>query len=130
VAHDVVDMPVEEDPRQWFCEVICFINCSIDAFQDNEVPLNPLTEDVVPNVHVAGATSWFLRVSHSRTSIIVFVEPAGCLLGNVEVPKDAVHVKKHFAQFVCGHEFRLGGGGGNGILELSLVSHRCASKFD
>ncbi len=109
VAHDVVDVPVEEDAREEFCEVVRFVNCGIDAFQDNEVLLNPFTEEVVSNVHVAGATSWFLRVSHSSTGIIVFVEPTGSFLENVEVPKNAAHVKEHFAEFVRCHEFRFSG---------------------
>ncbi len=86
VSHYIVDMSVEEDPRKEFGEVIHFVDCSINQFKDNEVSFDPFTKDLVPDVHMTSATSWFLSVSHSRTSIVVFVELAGGLLRNVEVP--------------------------------------------
>jgi hypothetical protein len=86
VSHCIVDMSVEEDPRKKFGEVIRFVDRSIDPFEDNEVSFDPFTKDVVPDVHMTSATSQFLSVSHSRTSILVFVEPASGLLRNVEVP--------------------------------------------
>jgi hypothetical protein len=86
VSHYIVNMSVEEDPRKEFGEVIRFVDRSINPFKDNEVLFDPFTKDVVPDVHMTSATSRFLSISHSRTSIIVFVEPAGGLLRNIEVP--------------------------------------------
>jgi hypothetical protein len=79
-------MSVEKDPRKEFGEVIRFVDRSINPFEDNEVSFNPFTKDMVPDVHMTSATSRFLSVNHSRTSIVVFVEPVGGLLRNVEVP--------------------------------------------
>ena len=85
VSHYIVDVSVEEDSRKEFGEVIHFVDCSIYPFEDNEVLFNPFTKDVVPEVHMTSATSQFLSISHGRTSIVVFVEPAGGLLRNVQV---------------------------------------------
>jgi hypothetical protein len=32
---------MEEDPREEFCEVICFIDGGINPFEDNKIALNP-----------------------------------------------------------------------------------------
>jgi hypothetical protein len=86
VSHYIVDVSVEEDSRKEFGEAIRFVDRNIDPFEDNEVLFDPFTKDVVPDVHMASATSRFLSISHSRTSIVVFIEPAGGLLRNVQVP--------------------------------------------
>ncbi len=86
VSHYIVNVSVEEDSRKEFGEVIRFVDRSIDPFEDNEVSFNPFTKDVVPDVHMTSATSRFLSISHSPTSIVVFIEPAGSRLRNVQVP--------------------------------------------
>ncbi len=41
VTHDVVNVPMEEDLRQEFCEVICFVDGCINLLKYDKIMLYP-----------------------------------------------------------------------------------------
>ncbi len=92
MSHDTVNVAMKQNVLKGFGEVISFVNCRVDAFEDQKVTFHPLTKYVVTDVHVPRPASGLLGVGHSGTCIIVFVKSASGLLRNIEVPEDAVDI--------------------------------------
>ncbi len=93
MSHDTVnDVAMKQNVLKGFGEVISFVNCCVDAFEDQKVAFHPFTKYVVTDVHVPRPASGLLGVGHSGTCIIVFVKCASGLLRNIEVPEDAADV--------------------------------------
>ena len=68
-----INVTMEENALEWFGEVVCFVNRRVDAFEDQEVALDPFTKYVVSYIHVPRPASRLLSVGHSGTCIVVFI---------------------------------------------------------
>ena len=44
MAHNPINVTMEENALKWFGEVVCFINSRVDAFEDQEVAFDPFTK--------------------------------------------------------------------------------------
>jgi hypothetical protein len=84
------------------------IHGCINPFQEDKILFHPLAKSKMLDVNVSSLTSRFLRVGHSRASIIVFVCDGGSFLWNVEVPQNATDKEAHSADVRGCHELSLG----------------------
>jgi hypothetical protein len=97
MSHDTVNVAMKQNALKGFGEVISFVNCRVNAFEDQEVAFHPFTKYVVADVHVPHPAGGLLSVGHSSTCIVVFVECASGLLRNIKVPEDAADLKEHLS---------------------------------
>ncbi len=82
---------MKESGREDFCEVVRCVDGSVNSFEDDEVPLHPVTQRKILNVNVTRAWSRFLGVAHQSTTIIVLVSHCNRLLWDIEIPKDTAN---------------------------------------
>ena len=73
VVEEVINMAVEKDETKLLGEMVGHVEGGIDPIQLEEVPFNPLTQDVVLDVHVASALCGLLGACHCRVCIILFI---------------------------------------------------------
>ena len=72
--------------------MICHVDGRINAVEDHEVPFDPIAKGEVFDIDVSRTCGWFLRVAHSGTSVIVFIEESGGFLWYVEIPEYAANI--------------------------------------
>ena len=73
MAHDVVNMTVEQCWAKLLCEMVSHIDGCIHSSEQNEVSFSPFTEDIEFDVHVARPGCWFPGIGHCSACIIVFI---------------------------------------------------------
>jgi hypothetical protein len=59
-----VSMSMKENAQKSFCEVVRWVNGSVNALKNDEVPLDPITQREVFNVGVTHAWSGLLCITH------------------------------------------------------------------
>jgi len=64
-------MLVEESARLYCGQMVRNIDGCINPFQEDKILFHPFTKSKILDVNVSSPTSRFLRVGHSRASIIV-----------------------------------------------------------
>ncbi len=84
-------MSMKENAGKSFCEVVRWVNGSANALENDEVPLDPITQREVFYVNVMRAWSGLLCIAHQCTTIVVFVSHGRCLLWNVKIPKNTAN---------------------------------------
>jgi len=72
----------EKDRPELFREMIRHVEGSVHPLEFNEVPLDPLAQHVILNIHVSSTRCWFLGIGHCPTGVAVLVEYRGRILRN------------------------------------------------
>ncbi len=73
MAKEEVGVPMKEEWLEWFGEMVGHVNRCINPIKEDKIAFNPFTQGKMFDVDVAGPRCGFLCVSHSRTSIVIFV---------------------------------------------------------
>ena len=61
-------MAVEKDRPELLREMIRHVEGSVHPLEFNEVPLDPLAQHVILNIHVSSTRCWFLGIDHGITA--------------------------------------------------------------
>ena len=101
-------MPVKENLGECFGEVVGSAHSGINAFKVNQIAFDPFTECEVLYVDMACAASWFLRIAHCGTAVVILVCDGSGFLWYVEVPQDTADEEAHAADVAGSHELGFG----------------------
>ena len=77
---------MDQQTAKLFSEVVGEVQLGCDTFGLDEVPFDPLTEDVVFEAHVADAACRLFQIPPSRTCIIILIRDQGRALWDTQVP--------------------------------------------
>ena len=86
MSEERVRVSVEEDLWKRFREVVGDINGGVNAFQVDEIALDPITKGKVFDVNVLCPSGRFLCVAHRQASVVVLRSDSGGFLWDVEIP--------------------------------------------
>ena len=130
VAHGSTNMTTVQNVGNRLTVGIRGVDRPRDMVELNIASSTPLLYSEVLNINMAGTGSGAILVDDPDGSLVVNIEAGRARLGVAKIGQDHAEAADHFGSKDSGKKLSFSAGGGNGRLELTLVSNGPASKIN
>ena len=130
MTHGSMNMATVQNVGNRLTVGVRWVDGARDVMELNIASSTPLLYSKVLNINMTGTRSGAILVDNRNGSLVVDVEASRMRLGVAKTGQDHAQASDHFGGEDNGEKLSFSTGGGNGRLELTLVSDGATTKID